>query len=162
MDVTYDNANRTYIRSNTATAVRFLWFLSALLFLLVVGLCVFVVLGRDDAKNYHWDEAGQFYYILDGNQATIVKFADSTAETYTIPASVNYGGKNYAVTTIGAKAFTNHSALTNVIIPDSVTEIVGDNVNKTGAFSGCIALTNVKFGQMWRALVGILLRIASH
>ena len=54
-----------------------------------------------------------------------------------IPEKVNYNGKVYSVTRIGANAFDNCSSLTSVIIPNSVTSI-GAN-----AFQYCSGLTNI-------------------
>jgi hypothetical protein len=50
----------------------------------------------------------------------------------TIPETVTYNGKPYAVTSIGGMAFYGCSGLTSITIPNSVTSI-GDF-----AFSGCI------------------------
>ncbi len=147
MEVLNESPHKIYIKSNTATVMRFLVFLSAVLLVLVVGLCIFVVLGHDDTNDYHWDEAGKFYYTLDDGVVTIVKYADNEATTCEIPANVNYGGKNYPVTTVAKNAFTNHRTLTKVTIPDSVTKIMGDAENKKGAFAGCTALTQVDLGQ---------------
>ena len=147
MEVMNESPHKIYIKSNTVTVMRFLFFLSVVLLVLVAGLCIFVVFGSDDTNNYHWHKDGQFYYTLDDGAATIVKYVDDDATEYTIPSSVNYGGKNYPVTTVGANAFTNHRTLTAVTIPDSVTKIMGDAKNQKGAFSGCTALTTVNLGQ---------------
>ncbi len=147
MEVMNESPHKIYIKSNTVTVMRFLFFLSVVLLVLVAGLCIFVVFGRDDTNNYHWHENGKFYYTLDDGAVTIVKYVDDDATEYTIPSSVNYGGKSYPVTTVGENAFTNHRALTSVTIPDSVTKIMGDAKNQKGAFSGCTALTTVNLGQ---------------
>ena len=138
---------RTYIASNTATVVHFLWFMTALLLVFVVGVCCFVIFGRDDAQRHHWDEQGKFFYTLNNDQAEIVKFADTDAETYSVPNCVNYGGKIYPVRVIGEKAFAYLSNLKSVVIPDTVIEIKGDGDTQTGAFTGCLALTSVDLGQ---------------
>ena len=144
---TSDNPNKTYIKSNASTVMHFLWFLCGLLLVLVAGLCSFVIFGRDDIDNYHYDANGKFYYAIADNKATIVKYLDRDAESYVVPASVNYGNQDYPVTAIGDKAFSNHTELTSVEIPDSVTEIMGNLEKSTGAFSGCLALQNVKLGN---------------
>ena len=142
-----NNANRVYISSNTATTMRLLWFISALLLVLVAGLCIVVVLGRDDSQNYHWDESGHFYYTLNNDEATLVKCMDGVSENYTVPSSVHYGDRNYPVKTIGAKAFRNFKQLKSITIQDSVTEIMGDKQNQTGAFSGCVNLMTIDLGN---------------
>lgn len=147
MSAMFDNPNKTYIKSNAGTVMHFLWFVCGLLLLLVAGLCAFVIFGRDDTSNYHLDSNGQFYYQLNNNQATLVEFVDRDAEKYIVPTSVNYGGKNYAITTIDSHAFSNLNRLTEVEFPDSVTEICGNSTEQTGAFSGCVALKKVKLGQ---------------
>ena len=77
----------------------------------------------------------------------------------TIPSSIEYGGKQYSVTSIGDQAF-NGSDLTSVTIGNNVTSIgqeafkgcsgltsvnIGDNVTSIGqsAFYGCSELTSV-------------------
>ena len=76
-----------------------------------------------------------------------------------IPESVEYGGKQYAVTAIGSFAFNGCSSLTSVTIPNSVTSIgdgafvysgltsvtIGNSVTSIGqsAFEGCSRLTSV-------------------
>ena len=54
-----------------------------------------------------------------------------------IPATVEYGGATYSVTSIGERAFTDCYGLTSVTIPNSVTSI-GD-----AAFNWCTGLTSV-------------------
>ncbi len=147
MSVIFDNPNKTYIKSNARTVMHFLWFVCGIFSMLVAGLCVFVIFGRDDTNNYHLDSTGKFYYQLSNNQVTLVKYIDRDAESFNVPDSVNYGGKSYEVTKIGANAFSNNRQLTQIKISDNVTEILGDNTGQTGAFSGCIALTNLELGR---------------
>ena len=148
MSVVQGNSqNTTYIKTNTATVMHFLWFVSVLLLVLVFGLCIFVAFAREDAGKFHWDENGRFYYTVNDNKVTVVEFVDENSESCVIPESVNYGKESYPVAVIGEHAFSNQNKLISVVIPDSVTEIRGDAENMTGAFSGCIALQQVKFGQ---------------
>ena len=146
MSTTFDHPNRTYIKSNAGTIMNLLWFVCGLLLLLVVGLCTFVILGHEKVGNYHWDANGHFFYTVNNNQATVVKYIDHDTKQVVLPTSVKLGGNEYAVTTIGDHAFTN-SQITTIEIPDSVTEIKGDIVNRVGAFSGCVALQKIKLGQ---------------
>ena len=73
-------------------------------------------------------------YELDGNTATVIKYYNSSGFVIniTIPSSIEYGGKQYSVTSISPDAFRNCSSLTSVTIPNSVTSI------DYGAFSYCI------------------------
>ena len=60
------------------------------------------------------------------------------SEEVVIPASVQYKGNTYSVTSIGDYAFEGCSGLTSIEIPNSVTSI-GD-----WAFSGCSGLTSIE------------------
>ena len=101
-------------------------------------------------------------YELDGNTATVIKYYNSSGFVIniTIPSSIEYGGKQYSVTSISPDAFRNCSGLTSVTIPNSVTSIgmcafsscsgltsviIGNSVESIGkkAFEGCIGLTSV-------------------
>lgn len=82
---------------------------------------------------------GISYYLNDEKlTATVVSSqSEKYSGTIDIPASVEYGGNVYAVTSIGTSAFKNCSGLTSVIIPESITSI------GWCAFSGCSGLTSV-------------------
>ncbi len=54
-----------------------------------------------------------------------------------IPEYITYEGEKYEVTCIGERAFENCSAITEVIIPNTVTRI------DKSAFKGCIGLTEM-------------------
>ncbi|MCQ2382823.1 MAG: hypothetical protein MJ060_03220, partial [Clostridia bacterium] len=90
MDEQSFQPNRTYIKSNAATVMHFLWFVTALMLVLVVGFCIFAVVDSGKTSQYHWDVNGKFYYTLDNQQAIIVRFMDADAENYEIPHSVNF------------------------------------------------------------------------
>ena len=69
-------------------------------------------------------------FVTDGSNATLTKYLGNDT-TVTIPASVNYNGVGYSVTTIASGAFSN-SNLTYVVIPKSVTTVekcAFDNAN---------------------------------
>ena len=80
-------------------------------------------------------------YELDGNTATVIKYYNSSGfvinTNVTIPSSIEYGGKQYSVTSIGKEAFKGCSSLASVNIGDNVISI-GDS-----AFEGCSGLTSV-------------------
>ena len=101
-------------------------------------------------------------YELDGNTATVIKYYNSSGFVIniTIPSSIEYGGKQYSVTSISPYAFQDRSSLTSVTIPNSVTSIgqyafqdcssltsvtIPNSVTSIGqyAFSGCSSLTSV-------------------
>lgn len=101
-------------------------------------------------------------YNLNGNTVKVIgKDPNSFVINInvTIPSSIEYGGKQYSVTSIGDQAF-NGSDLTSVTIGNNVTSIgqeafkgcsgltsvnIGDNVTSIGqsAFYGCSELTSV-------------------
>jgi len=66
-------------------------------------------------------------------QAEVTSIPNQAKYMYSveIPASVNYEGTEYNVTSIGNSAFSNCTRLTSVTIPNSVTSIGSD------AFAGC-------------------------
>ena len=66
-------------------------------------------------------------------------YADEYTGDVVIPATVNYDGKTYSVTSIGNGAFEYCSGLTSVTIPNSVTSI-GEF-----AFSACSSLTKTNY-----------------
>jgi PKD repeat protein len=76
--------------------------------------------------------ASNFTYTSDGSSVTITKYTGSDGIVI-IPAEI----EGLPVTTIGASAFSDCSALTTLSIPDSVTTI------GASAFYGCSALTSV-------------------
>ncbi len=138
--------SKTYIRSNAGRIKTVLAVFSAIFFLAVVALCVFVVLNHRDDENLEFDQSEKFHFSLENEQVTIDKFIDNKATSCVIPATVQYGEVTYPVTKIGANAFTNHPALTEVVIPESVTVIMGNKEQKSGAFSGCVTLSTIDFG----------------
>ena len=104
-----------------------------------------------DGINYDYNSAKQAVVIASDN-----KYKGSIM----IPATVAYNGVTYGVKSIGDGAFSNCSNLTEVIIPNSVTEIgqsafsdcsglaevtIPNSVTEIGksAFSGCTSLTAV-------------------
>ena len=82
-------------------------------------------------------EVGGIYYNKDGNCAIVTSGDSKYSGDVSIPSTVNYGGMEYSVTSIGVRAFEGSSGLTSVTIPNTVTSI-GNN-----AFEGCRGLTSV-------------------
>lgn len=82
-------------------------------------------------------EVDGIYYEFSGTEATVVSGTNKYTGSVTIPASVNYGGDTYSVTSIGSYAFYDCSGLTSVTIPNSVTSI-GER-----AFGICSGLISV-------------------
>ncbi|MBR6984913.1 MAG: leucine-rich repeat protein [Ruminococcus sp.] len=80
-------------------------------------------LGGDSSLEYKVTSDGEVY----------ITGCQGTAPEVKIPSEIN--GKK--VNTIASGAFRDHTELTSVTIPDSVTDIVG------GAFQGCSGLTSV-------------------
>ena len=84
---------------------------------------------------------GIWYNLVSkAKQAEVTKtpnFWKEYSGSITIPATVNYEGVDYSVTSIGEKAFYNCTSLTNISIPESVTSI-GKN-----AFANCSSLTSI-------------------
>lgn len=75
---------------------------------------------------------------------TITGLNDTTLTKVEIPSTWNDGKNGEAsVTSIAASSFTKNTTITSIVIPSSVTTIVG-GTNSTGAFLGCTSLTSVE------------------
>ena len=105
---------------------------------LFIGL--FTLLSILSAWAYDFKVDGIYYNVISGTTEVAVT-NESRYNSYVgavvIPASVEYIGANFTVTSIGAFAFADCKDLTSVAIPKSVTAI-GDY-----AFVGCSGLTSV-------------------
>ena len=93
-----------------------------------------------------WAEVGDEFITMDGMKYKVTSENPNTIEVtsylssgvFEIPATINYGDKDYAVTSIGYNAF--HCCLEiagHITIPATVTNI-GDY-----AFSGCSRVTSI-------------------
>ena len=87
---------------------------------------------------------GNLVYSLDTDikVATVTGYDSSNKPTdVVIPNTIEYGGKNYFVTTIGQWAFYSCISLASIDIPNSVTTI-GEF-----AFAYCFSLASVNIGE---------------
>ena len=87
---------------------------------------------------------GNLVYSLDTDikVATVTGYDSSNKPTdVVIPNTIEYGGKNYSVTTIGQWAFNSCISLASIDIPNSVTTI-GEF-----AFAYCFSLASVNIGE---------------
>ena len=98
-----------------------------LLLALLLGMPGVEALAYDIAVN-NADDVTIYYNYVDNSTALEVTHnggrpGSSYKGDVVIPQSVNYGGKNYSVTSIGMGAFYMCSGVTSVTIPSSVTSI---------------------------------------
>ena len=96
----------------------------------------------NDAYNKVYDfELNGIYYFIMNESSVYVTYKTNSFISYsgavTIPSSVSWGGKSYQVTGIGSCAFKGCTALTSVIIPETVTTI------SANAFNGCSKLSSL-------------------
>ena len=137
----------TFIKSRSSKLRVFLVFVAIVLLVAVAGICVLVIYSYRNTPDRQVDSSGQFDFLLEDEEVTLVNYYNYNAKTCSIPDRVKFGPKDYPVTKIAANAFADHSALVELKIPNSVTKIMGDLENKKGAFSGCVALERVIFSE---------------
>ena len=101
-------------------------------------LCFLILLMMPLASMAYDFEVDGIYYNLTGSSSVAVTYnTDPYSGHITIPSTVNYNNKSYAVTSIGRSAFHDCSGLTSIIIPEGVTSIGNE------AFADCSRLTSV-------------------
>lgn len=83
------------------------------------------------------EEDQPFIFKITGPATCEVTDCKIFSETTTIPAVAVIDEKEYAITSIGKRAFRSHRMLKSITIPDSVTTI-GEE-----AFSGCTQLSSI-------------------
>lgn len=86
---------------------------------------------------YEYTVINGLRYGLKEEKATVLRAMEKDAESITVPSSVTYKEKKYAVTKIGNKVFFGCESLTEVTLPDTVEEI-GDH-----AFKDCEELSSI-------------------
>lgn len=144
----------TFIKSRSSKLRIFLVFVAIVLLVAVAGLCVLVIYSYRNTPDRQVDSSGQFDFLLEDEEVTLVNYYNYNAKTCSIPDRVKFGPKDYPVTKIAANAFSDHSALVELKIPNSVTKIMGDLENQKGAFSGCVALERIIFSQNLTSIGG--------
>ena len=70
-------------------------------------------------------------------EVTYINYSNSYSGIVSIPSTVNYSGKTYAVIAIGNSAFFGCKDLTNIELPNSI------NSFKSGAFCNCSELADI-------------------
>ena len=81
---------------------------------------------------------GDIQYEITGTNEVEVDSASTSATSIVIPATIDYEGITYNVTSIDTWAFLSHTNLTSVTIPNSIVSI------EKGAFYGCTGLTSME------------------
>lgn len=105
-------------------------------------LMLCVVFGNSVMKAYDFEVDGIYYRIV-GNDAQVTSKSDfpdiysDYSGDISIPESVTFNGRMYAVTSIGGGAFYNCGNLYSVTIPSSVVSI------GNSAFLDCVNLANI-------------------
>ena len=96
-------------------------------------------------KNNDVATDGYIYTVIDNirygiknDEAMVTRQSFGLEGDIVIPQNINYKGKNYSVTSIGASAFYNCMSLTSIEIPSSVTSI------GSYAFRNCSSLTSIE------------------
>lgn len=97
------------------------------------------------------DAKDEIEYELSGGHA-VVKGVSDGVTSLVIPEKAEINGKVYPVSEIAEKAFYSNTALTDVVIPDSVTVVGGR------AFAGCSSLKNVRMSEnvsSWNSIFSV-------
>lgn len=105
-------------------------------------VAIAVLLCSTVANAYSFEVSGIYYDITNPSLQTVSVVSESwNGNSYSgkvvVPATVNYNGVEYAVTSIGYRAFVDCSSLTSVTLPSSVISI-GEY-----AFLNCSSLTRI-------------------
>lgn len=91
-----------------------------------------------------WDEEAPIVYQdfeVTASNSGKVGFTGTAGENLVIPSTLEDGGINYKVTSIGNNAFGYKTSLTSVALPDSLTSI------GNSAFYNCTSLTSINISN---------------
>ena len=107
---------------------------------------LFVLLSSISLAAHDFEVNGIYYEINQDDVSVSVTYKgssySSSSDTYsghvTVPAKVSYNEVTYHVTAIAGDAFNNCKGLTNIDLPNTITQI------GRHSFQGCNALTNVE------------------
>ena len=115
---------------------------SALFIMAIAAICCFaIVTGCSDESDADGDiTVGDFTYTTSGTNATIKTYNNATATSVTVEATVTKDATTYNVISVGENAFKGKTALTSVVLPDSITTILSNS------FDGCTGITSFQFG----------------
>ena len=102
-----------------------------------VMLALFVAAGVGEDQEYKTDASGQWKYVLEDDGATIMRYVGTAGYVEDLVLVIPSELDGYPVMSIGELAFYEYYGLTNVTIPEGVTNI-GD-----WAFYHCTELTSV-------------------
>ena len=100
-------------------------------------ILLFALLGVFSARADYFEVDGIYYNPISDASVEVYFFNSGYSSSVVIPATVEYEGTTYAVTSIRDNAFSGHSELISLTIPESVTSI-GER-----AFSECWSLTSI-------------------
>ncbi len=117
-------------------ANKWLWIISALLAIVVVG---FLIVPGDD---HDFEVDGIYYEIVDDISYSVKVVKHEYSGAVVIPKDLTYRGRNYTVTEIGDYAFSGCSKMTSISIPESVWHV------GIGAFNACSGFKEIHISDL--------------
>ena len=101
-----------------------------------------VLLAIISVSAYGFEVDGIAYFIESDNTVSVTSKTEKYSGSIVIPSEIEYQGKKYTVTSIGAMAFCNCSSLFAVTVPNTVSQI------GYSAFYGCKSLSNISLPSL--------------